>query len=94
MKEIEITFSLRHPHIIGLYAWFKIAGVLTQFGMVLELAHSDLRSCYKEENFTLEIGLKIVLGVAKGLAYMHTMPEPVVHRDVKVGAADLLLTVS
>ena len=25
-KEIEIMFSMRHPHIIGLYAWFQIKG--------------------------------------------------------------------
>ena len=88
MKEIEITFSLRHPNIIGLYAWFQIRGALTQFGMVIELAGGDLRSLYKEKNgatFTFEVGLKIVTDVAKGLAYMHSMPEPVIHRDVKVG---------
>ena len=22
-KEIEMTFSLRHPNIVGLYAWFE-----------------------------------------------------------------------
>ena len=35
--------------------------------------------------FSFEIGLKIVLGAAKGLAYMHSMPKPVVHRDIKSG---------
>ena len=28
-KEIEILFSLRHPHVIGLYAWFRIKGELS-----------------------------------------------------------------
>ena len=27
-KEIELMFSLRHPNVIGLYAWFQIKGVL------------------------------------------------------------------
>ena len=85
-KEIEMTFSLRHPNVIGLYAWFEHRGALTQFGMVLELASSDLRSVYNKKNkdFSLGTGLKIVAGVAKGLAYMHSRPEAVVHRDVKV----------
>ena len=27
-KEIEITFSMRHPNVIGMYAWFQIKGWL------------------------------------------------------------------
>ena len=52
--------------------------------MVLELASGNLRDVYtKSEEYTFKQGLKILLGVAKGLAYMHTMPEAVIHRDVK-----------
>ena len=43
----------------------------------------DLRSLYQQKTFDFKTGLKIVLGVAKGLAHMHSMPEAVVHRDIK-----------
>ena len=35
-KEIEMMFSLRHPNIIGLYAWFRQRGTLLQMGVVME----------------------------------------------------------
>ena len=59
----------------------------------------DLRGLYRKKKkdnkedgegeggleYTFLVGLKIVLGAAKGLAYMHSMPNPIVHRDVKSG---------
>ena len=54
--------------------------------MVIELATGDLMKQYNEEGgrvFSFPLGLKIVTGAAKGIAHMHTMLHPVVHRDVK-----------
>ena len=54
--------------------------------MVLELAAGDLMDQYEEEDgreFSFPLGTKIVLGAAKGIAHMHAMPQPVVHRDIK-----------
>ena len=118
-KEIEIMFSLRHPNIIGLYAWFQIkgqflfwlspfclmdlneiarlplthtllhteTGTLTQIGMVIEMAgRGDLTNLYdkkKNQKYSFKLGLKALTGAAKGLAHMHMMPTPFVHRDVK-----------
>ena len=90
-KEIEITFSMRHPNIIGIYAWLQEEGqMLTQIGMVIELADGgDLMGLYTKkgegQEYSFKLGLEIVLGAAKGLAHMHSMPTPVVHRDVKSG---------
>ena len=57
--------------------------------MVIELASAgDLFQLYNGKTgrpFSFKIGLKIVLGAAKGLAHMHSMPAPVVHRDIKSG---------
>ena len=57
--------------------------------MVTELAKGgDLAQVYNEKKgnaFSFEIGLQIVSGAAMGLAHMHSMPVPVVHRDIKSG---------
>ena len=56
--------------------------------MVIELAAGDLTDMYKEKQgraYSLELGVKVVAGAARGLAHMHSMPSPVVHRDVKSG---------
>ena len=53
----------------------------------------DLFNFYqKDESFTFKQGLKIIAGAARGLAYMHLMPTPVVHRDIKSG--NLMITSS
>ena len=90
-KEIEITFSMRHPNIIGIYAWLRKKGeMMTQIGMVIELAEGgDLMDFYMEKRkgreYSFKVALKIALGAARGLAHMHSMPTPVVHRDIKSG---------
>ena len=95
-KEIEVTFSMRHPNIIGIYAWLQKKGAtMTQTGMVLELADGgDLMDFYTEKRegrpYSFVVALKIVAGAAKGLAHMHSMPVPVVHRDIKSG--NIMLT--
>ena len=56
--------------------------------MVIELAAGDLNEMYLGKGqapYSLKVGLKILLGAAKGLAHMHSMPLPVVHRDIKSG---------
>ena len=52
----------------------------------MELAGGDLRNQYQQKDgreYSFPIGLKIVIGAALGLAHMHTMPEPMIHRDIK-----------
>ena len=57
----------------------------------MELAHCDLRGFYakptvgKDDTYTFPKGQMVVAGTAKGLAYMHSMPSPVLHRDIKSG---------
>ena len=34
IKEIEVMFALRHPNIIGLYAWVVHSGQINQYGYV------------------------------------------------------------
>ena len=120
-KEIEMTFSLRHPNVVGMYAWFRrdrsgedlqigwvawrddgakvpparltihTPNLVTLNRMVMELAAGDLRGFYakptggKNDTYTFRSGQMVVVGAAKGLAYMHSMPSPVLHRDIKSG---------
>ena len=78
---------MRHPNIIGLYAWCLEPGTIPQIGMVLEVADGDLRQLYMDKiegrPFSYKVGIEVAIGVAKGLAYMHSMPSPVMHRDIK-----------
>ena len=73
-REVEMLFSLRHPHIIGLYGYFRIPGVdggLTQAGVLLEFAGGgDLSNLYTTGTFTFLQGLKVITGASKGIAYM------------------------
>ena len=62
--------------------------MITQIGMILEFADGgDLMDFYKGKGrkYSFRAGMEIVLGVARGLAYMHSVPTPVVHRDIKSG---------
>ena len=78
---------MRHPSIIGLYAWGMQKGTIPQIGMVIEFAGGgDLEGLYREKHgkeYSFKLGVKIALDVARGLEYMHTMPTAVVHRDIK-----------
>ena len=57
--------------------------------MVIELATGgDLMQVYmgkKKREYSFKLGLKVIAGAAKALAHMHSMPTPIVHRDVKSG---------
>ena len=85
-KEIEILFAMRHPNIIGLYGWYQLPGTIVQVGAVLEFApNGDLRHYYQQNDYIFLNALKVLAGAAKGMAHMHSMPVPVVHRDLKSG---------
>ena len=65
-REIEMMFSMRHPHVIGVYAWFREKVTVTRFGMIIELAGGgDLDGLYKGKDYDFAHGLKIVTGAAK-----------------------------
>ena len=61
--------------------------------MVMELADGDLRGTYAKplggkDEYTFQDGLKVVVGAAKGLAYMHSMPSPVLVSRAKARAQE------
>ena len=50
--------------------------------IVTELLDTDLRSAYENKSLTDKNKLSILLDVALALNYLHTLPEPIIHRDV------------
>ena len=89
-KEIELVFELRHPNIVGIFAFFQFPET-GKVGIVFELcSEGNLSAAYKKDWFTDAIGLKILWGCARALSYMHSFPVPIVHRDLK--STNILIT--
>lgn len=93
IEEIQLTSSFDHPNIIRFVgiAW----STLENLCMVVEyLETGDLQMFLQRNNDNLswtEDKYSIALGIARGVAYLHTRrPAPLIHRDIK--AKNVLLT--
>ena len=79
MREIRTLFELRHPNIIGFIGWFRSP----RPGLLMEYAEKgSLKEVYRRDSMRLPGYLDAMRGAAKGLAYMHCRPDPLVHRHV------------
>ena len=79
-REINTMALVRHPNLV-----LFIAAVLDNPEgplIVTELLDTDLRSAYENKCLTDKNKLSILLDVALALNYLHTLPEPIIHRDV------------
>ena len=79
-REINTMALVRHPNLV-----LFIAAVLDNPEgplIVTELLDTDLRSAYENKSLTDKNKLSILLDVALALNYLHTLPEPIIHRDV------------
>ena len=79
-REIETMALVRHPNLV-----LFIAAVLDNPErplIVTELLDTDLCSAYEKKCLTDKNKLSILLDVALALNYLHTLPEPIIHRDV------------
>ena len=79
-REINTMALVRHPNLV-----LFIAAVLDNPErplIVTELLDTDLRSAYESKCLTDKNKLSILLDVALALNYLHTLPEPIIHRDV------------
>ena len=87
-REMEIALSCRHQNIVT----FLGATLDDDSPMILmELMDFNLRSAYQQGGVTYGKTLKVAHEIATALQFLHTRPNPVIHRDVS--SANVLLKV-
>ena len=84
-REMVIASKVRHPNLI-LFIGAVTTGNLT---IVSELMETSLRKLLEEEKLKASDLRPISKDVACALAYLHSLPDPIVHRDVS--SANVLL---
>ncbi|XP_024993756.1 integrin-linked protein kinase 1-like [Cynara cardunculus var. scolymus] len=80
--EVNLLVKLRHPNIVqflGAVTEKKPLMLVTEF-----LRGGDLHQCLKEKGaLSPTMAINFALDIARGMAYLHTEPNVVVHRDLK-----------
>ena len=84
-REMGIAARLRHPKLV-LFIGAVTRGNLT---IVTELMETSLRSELEHGRLQVDHILPISRDVACALCYLHSLPEPIIHRDVS--SANVLL---
>ncbi|KAG2383064.1 hypothetical protein C9374_004401 [Naegleria lovaniensis] len=92
-KEAALLSTLRHPNIVNFYGISISDSTKCMVVEYLPMGSLD-RLIYNcklgNQVLTFSQKLEILLGVAKGMAYMHSLkPNPILHRDLK--PANILL---
>ena len=84
-REMEIAARLRHPNLV------RFIGAVTSVNLTIvsELMETSLRSELMHGNLKENHILPISRDVACALCYLHSLPEPIIHRDVS--SANVLL---
>ena len=84
-REMQIASCVRHPDLV-LFIGAVTAGILT---LVNELMETSLRKLMEEGNLKPADIHPISKDVACALVYLHSLPNPIIHRDVS--SANVLL---
>ena len=84
-REMIIASRVRHPHLV-LFIGAVTTGIVT---IVSELMETSLRKLLEEKKLKISNLRPISKDVACALTYLHSLPDPIVHRDVS--SANVLL---
>jgi len=85
-REMEIALQCQHQNIVTfLGATIEGAPVI-----LMELMDMNLREAYERGSVIIQMP-RIFCDIAKALHFLHTLPDPVIHRDVS--SANVLLKV-
>ena len=84
-REMEMALHCQHQNIVT----FLGATLEGPPVMLMELMSTSLRSAYYQGNIKDHQVLGILHDIAKALHFLHTRPDPVIHRDVS--SANVLL---
>ncbi|PON44269.1 Tyrosine-protein kinase [Trema orientale] len=90
-SELEILGKLRHRNVVRILGYCVSGGDRILIYELFEEGHLGLylRPDQNDTSYSRRLPLswetryKIVAGVANGLAYMHDLDKPIIHRDVK-----------
>ena len=84
-REMEMALHCQHQNIVT----FLGATLEGPPVMLMELMSTSLRSAYEQGNIKDHQVLGILHDIARALHFLHTRPDPVIHRDVS--SANVLL---
>ena len=91
-KECIILSGLRHPNVVQ-FMGVHFGRDEADISLIMEYMHMDLEQCMEAyPNIPLPYKISILRDVAYGLAYLHSIPTAIVHRDLNAG--NVLLTES
>ncbi|KAI8024985.1 Proline-rich receptor-like protein kinase PERK9 [Camellia lanceoleosa] len=83
--EVETSSCLKHENIVELIGYCYSNGM---HAIVYNLLKENLNQRLKQLRWSERV--KIAIGVAKALEYLHSRPPPIIHRDVK--SSNILLS--
>ncbi|KFK32923.1 hypothetical protein AALP_AA6G306900 [Arabis alpina] len=83
--EMETLGQLRHPNIVRILGYCISGPDRVLIYEFLEKGSLDYWLHETDDSYTLSWSnrVNIAYGVAKGLAYLHGLPKPIIHRDIK-----------
>ena len=88
-REVLLLSSLRHPSIVSFYGVSVTSSGKFMIVEYLEKGSLDkviYNSKMGKERLTLKMKLEILLGISKGMTYLHSIkPNMIIHRDLKPG---------
>jgi len=81
-KELEILQDVVHPNIVQ-YFGFEFDAHKRIYGIIMELAETDLDNWLKDSLRPKALLKRILAHISRGLEALHNRTTPIIHRDIK-----------